>query len=90
MQELDKKVEIYYKCILKLTNCPHHKVDNNFLTTFFNMGLLCYLHIAPTRRKCNTLLQHKEVVVSCEENIKDAQNYQKKPIERRKNKVVCE
>jgi hypothetical protein len=31
----NKKVEVYYECILKLVNCLPHHVDNSFLTIFF-------------------------------------------------------
>jgi hypothetical protein len=31
----NKKVEVYYECILKLVNCLLHHVDTNLLTTFF-------------------------------------------------------
>jgi hypothetical protein len=31
----DEKVEVYYKCILKLVNYVQHQVDDSLLTTFF-------------------------------------------------------
>jgi hypothetical protein len=34
-QAMDKKVEVYYEHILKLTNYLQHKMDNSLFTTFF-------------------------------------------------------
>jgi len=35
----DEKVEIYYKCILKLMNYLQHQADDSLLTTFFQVEL---------------------------------------------------
>jgi hypothetical protein len=35
----DEKVEVYYKRILKLTNCLQHQVDNSLPTIFFQIEL---------------------------------------------------
>jgi len=45
----------------------------------FKTSLLPYLHIFIAKMKHNILLQHKEVVVTFEENIGYAQNYLELP-----------
>jgi hypothetical protein len=39
-QGSNKKVEVYYEWVLKLSNHLHCKVDNNLLITFFRAGLV--------------------------------------------------
>jgi len=53
---------------LKLTNYLQVKATNVFLTTIFKVGLLPYLKLIAVRMKINTLIEHKEVVVVCEES----------------------
>jgi hypothetical protein len=53
---------------LKLTNCLQVKTINVFLTTIFKAGLLPYLKLTIVGMKKDTLIEHKEVVVVCEEN----------------------
>jgi hypothetical protein len=96
IKQVDKKVEIYYKQILKLANSLQHKVNDIIFTTFFRTTLLPYLHIVIARMKHDILRQHKEVVATCEESIGDAQNYlelpqtlrTKKPTKGRKNEII--
>ncbi len=76
-QSNDKKVEVYYERILKLVNRLQHKVDDNLLTTFFQVGLVPYLQIATTRMKRDTLFEHKEFAVNFEEIMVDAEEYRK-------------
>ncbi len=54
--------------MLKLTNCLQVKTINVFLTTIFKAGLLPYLKLTIVGMKKDTLIEHKEVVVVCEEN----------------------
>jgi TorA maturation chaperone TorD len=72
-----EKVEVYYECILKLANCLQHQVDDNLLTTFFRACLQPYFQMATTGMKKDTLFKHKEVIITCEENIRNANEYQK-------------
>jgi hypothetical protein len=67
-QQIVKHVEVYYECLLKLTNCIQSKITDFFLTTIFRACLLFYLRLTVTSMKRNTLIEHKEVVVICEES----------------------
>jgi hypothetical protein len=53
---------------LKLTNCLHVRTTNVFFTIVFRVGLLPYLKLATIGMKRNTLIEHKEAVVVCEES----------------------
>ncbi len=66
-QQIAKHVEFYYECLLKVTNCLQVRATNVFLTTIFRAGLLLYLRLATIHMRINTLIEHKEVVVVCEE-----------------------
>ncbi len=68
IQQTIKHVEVYYEHLLKLTNYLQVRTTNVFLTTVFRAGLLPYLKLTTTRMKRDTLIEHKEVVVVCEEN----------------------
>jgi hypothetical protein len=52
-------------------------MENNLLTTFFRVGLVPYLQIAIIGMKRNTLFKHKKSMVTCEEMMVDAKEYQK-------------
>jgi hypothetical protein len=67
-QQTIERVEVYYESLLKLTNCLQVRTTNVFLTTVFRVGLLPYLRLATTGMKKNTLIEHKEVVIVCEES----------------------
>jgi len=53
---------------LKLANCLQVIATNVFFTTIFWVGLLPYLILTTAGVRRNTLIEHKEVVVTCEEN----------------------
>jgi hypothetical protein len=53
---------------LKLANCLQVIATNVFFTTVFSVGLLPYLIFKTVGVRRNTLIEHKEVVVACEEN----------------------
>jgi len=72
-----KKVKVYYEWILKLVNCLQHKANDSILTIFFRVGLVSYLKVATLSMKPNSLFEHKEVVVTCEENMGDPTECQK-------------
>jgi hypothetical protein len=60
-QTTDKKVEVYYECILKLTNCLHHKTNDSLIMTFSQAGLVPYLQITTTRMKWDILFLQKDI-----------------------------
>jgi hypothetical protein len=60
-------VKVHYEHLLKLTNCLHVTTIDVFPTIIFRVGLLPYL-ILTTSMKWDTLIEHKEVVILCEEN----------------------
>jgi hypothetical protein len=66
-QQTTKPIEVYYEQVLKLTNYLQVRTINIFLITVFRASLLPYLRLTTTRMKRNTLIEHKEVVVVCEE-----------------------
>jgi hypothetical protein len=72
-------VEVYYECILKLTNCLQHHGNDSLclLTTFFQACLQLYLWIVIVGMKRDTFFEHKKIVVTCEESMGDANEYQK-------------
>lgn len=74
---MDKKMEVYYELILKLTNYLNHKADDNLCSTLFQIRLLPYLRVATPGMKQDTLFFHKKVVVTCKESMGDANEYQK-------------
>jgi hypothetical protein len=73
----NKKVEVYYEWIFKLANYLQHKVNDNLLTTFFRVGLVRYLRITIAGMKRDTLFEHKEYTVTCEEIMANTKKYQK-------------
>jgi len=68
-QEKNERVEVYYERILKLTNNLQYMTINGFLTTIFRSRLQPYLCAIIKGMKKETLQQHKEVVLVCEEGI---------------------
>ncbi len=62
-------MEAYYEILLKLANNLQHKTTNSFLTNDFIFGLQPYLHVATLGLKRETLQQHKEATLVCEEGI---------------------
>jgi hypothetical protein len=67
-QQITKHVEVYYECLLKLTNCLHVRTTNVFITIIFKACLLPYLKLTITSVKRNTLIEHEGIVVVCEES----------------------
>jgi len=52
LRVIKQTAEVYYECILKLTNYLHHKInDNFFLKHFFQAKLVPYLPLTITRMK---------------------------------------
>jgi hypothetical protein len=68
-EEKNDRVEVYYDRLLKLANSLQHRTIDNFLITIFRYRLQPYLHVAIVGMKRETLQQHKEVVLVCEERI---------------------
>jgi hypothetical protein len=68
-EEKNERVEVYYERLLKLANSLQHRTIDNFLTTIFRSRLQPYLHVTTIGMKRETLQQHKEVVLVCEERI---------------------
>jgi hypothetical protein len=66
-QQTAEHVEVYYECLLKLTNCLQVRATNIFLTIVFKASLLLYLRLVIVHMRINTLIEHKEIVVVCEE-----------------------
>jgi hypothetical protein len=76
-QGVTKKVKVYYEWILKLVDCLQHKAVDNLLTIFFKASLVLDLRVATLGMKPNSLFEHKEAIVTCEENMGDPMEYQK-------------
>jgi hypothetical protein len=53
--QIIRRMEIYYKRLLKLTNNLQHKTTNNFLTIIFRSGLQPYLHVTTIGMKRKSL-----------------------------------
>ncbi len=67
-QKKNEKMEVYYERLLKLANSLQQKTTYSFLTTILKYGLQPYLHVT-TCMKRETLQQHKEATLVCEERI---------------------
>jgi hypothetical protein len=67
--ENNERMEVYYERLLKLANSLQHRIIDSFLTTIFIFGLQPYLCITIVGMKKETLLQHKETTLVCEEGI---------------------
>ncbi len=74
---LMNRLKFDYEQIFKLANCLQHKAIDNLLTTFFRVGLVPYLRIAIAGIKKNTIFEHKESMVTCEEIMANVEEYQK-------------
>jgi hypothetical protein len=68
-EEKNEKMEIYYEKKLKLANSLQQRTTNSFLIIVFIFRLQPYLLVATTSMKRETLQQHKEVALVCEERI---------------------
>jgi hypothetical protein len=53
---------------LKLTDCIHVKATYVFITIVFRVGLLPHLRLVIETMKRDTLIEHKEAIVVCEES----------------------
>ncbi len=53
---------------MKLTNCLQVRATDVFFTIIFKASLLPYLRLATIRMKINTLIEHKEATIVCEES----------------------
>jgi hypothetical protein len=67
-QQTAKCVKVYYECLLKLVNSLQVRTIDVFFTIVFKVGLLPYLRLIITSMKRNTLINHKEAIVICEES----------------------
>jgi hypothetical protein len=67
--EKNEIVEVYYEGLLKLANSLLNKTINSFLIIVFKFGLQPYLHVTTPCMKKETLQQHKETTLVCEEGI---------------------
>jgi hypothetical protein len=52
---------------IEITNCLQVKTTNVFFTIVFRIGLLPYFILTTTGMKQDTLIEHKEVVVVCDQ-----------------------
>jgi len=64
-------VEAHYERLLKLANNLQHKTIDSFLTNVFRSGLQPYLHVVIASMNKETLQQHKEATLVCEEGISE-------------------
>jgi hypothetical protein len=74
-QQVGERIEVYYECLLKLTNYLHVKTTYVFFTTIFKTGLLPYLTLTIGGVKRDTLMEHKEATIVCEESGHISLNY---------------
>ncbi len=65
-QQVNKRVEVYYECLLKLSNYLQVKATNVFFITIFRASLQPYLRLATTSMARDTFIKHKKVVMICE------------------------
>ncbi len=68
IQQIVERVEVYYECLLKLTNYVKVRSTNVFLTVVIKASLLPYLRLTTTSMERNTLIEHKEAIIVCEES----------------------
>jgi hypothetical protein len=61
-------LEVYYEHLLKPADYLQVKATYVFLTTIFRVGLLPYLKLTTIGMRRNTLIEHKEVAIVCEES----------------------
>jgi hypothetical protein len=74
-QQIVECVKVYYEHLLKLINYLHVKPIYVFFTIVFRASLLPYLRLVIGNMKRNTLIEHKEVVIVCEESGPVNMNY---------------
>jgi hypothetical protein len=74
-QRIANHVEVYDEHLSKLANYLHVIATNVFITIFFKAILLPYLRLTTANMRRNTLTEHKEVVVVCEESGLISLNY---------------
>lgn len=74
-QQVNKRVEVYYECLLKLSNYLQVKATNVFFITIFRASLQPYLKITIVGMTRDTFIKHKEIVVICEESALVIANY---------------
>jgi len=74
-QQTVELVEVYYECMLKLTNCLQVKIIDVSFTTILKVGLLPYLILTTRGMKRDTSIKHKETIVACEESGPISLNY---------------
>ncbi len=68
IQQIVERVEVYYECLLKLTNYLKVRSTNVFLIVVIKPSLLPYLKLTTASMKRNTLIEHKEAIIVCEES----------------------
>jgi hypothetical protein len=74
-QQVGERVKVHYECLLKFANCLQVKATNVFITTTFKRGLQPYLRLAIVGMTRDTLIEHKKIVMICEENGHVIANY---------------
>jgi len=52
---------------VEIVNCLQVKTIDVFLTIVFRIGLIPYLGLTTTGMKQDTLIEHKEVIVGCDQ-----------------------
>ncbi len=74
-QQVHEWVEVYYECLLKLSNCLQVKATNVLLVIIFRTNLKPYFKITIVGMTRDTFIKHKEIVVICEESALVIANY---------------
>jgi hypothetical protein len=74
-QQITVRVEVHYERLLKLAKCLHVKTIDVFFTTIFKVVSLPHLRSANAGMRRNTLIDHKEATVICEESGLDNLSY---------------
>ncbi len=74
-QQVGEREDVYYKCLLKLTNQLHARTTYVFLTIVFKASLLPYLILTIVGVKRDTLMEHKEAIIVCQESGHVSLNY---------------
>ena len=66
-----ERVEEYYERVEKLSNFLCRPADDGFLNSIFRAGFLPYLCLATAGLQRDTLFNHKEAAVLCEEGVSE-------------------
>jgi len=74
-QQIGEWVEVYYEHLLKFANYLQFKTTNVFLIIIFKVGLQPYLILATSSMARDTLIEHKEAAIICEESGSVVANY---------------